>query len=93
MFGKVTRRNLLGGLLASLLGPWLRRLFATKQQTAEPPASRVPSDYYSCSYPSDPAGRVTTYTYNCDHKLTSITESVGRITTMVYNTHGRPLNF
>jgi hypothetical protein len=82
----MTRRHLLGGLLAALAAP-CRRLFGAAPAPPGPgpaPAPALP--------PAAPErGQVTTYTYYYDveGRLTSSGVGEGLVTTVVYDGQGR----
>jgi hypothetical protein len=76
-----TRRGLLGGLVASLLGLLQgARSRATFQGTPATPTPAVTPYTYD-------AGRLTTYTYDAG-RLTSLTDPPGSVTTFVYDSQG-----
>jgi hypothetical protein len=83
MSAKPTRRHILGGLLAALLGSWRPRLPAAPKATRDPPGG-LPAFSYT-------GGRVlweARYTY--DDKLTYCRDYAG-LTTTVYDGRGGQL--
>ena len=86
MSEKITRRGLLGRLLAGLLAPFAGRAEAQAAPPPTPPTPPAPVPLGPASWPS--WGPVTTYVYDSVGPVTYF-DGAGRVTTVTYDP-GRP---
>jgi hypothetical protein len=87
MSSKLSRRHLLGALLAALVGSWCRRLPAAPPVTTHDPRRRLPT--FSSSSADARVVRVAHYTY--DGRLTCCQDVAGPTPTTVYDARGGQL--